>query len=169
MASDLADELAMTLKEEARPSEAWWTFCVLAEHLGALVVGELLQETLALEAGDGVLTRDGSRRRTPGGAFIVLAKKRLGKKKARHLPAEVAAKSGVPRKKFKPERAGAPAVDLETAPTDPAPPPVPSVAPVAPTQPSPAMAAPPAPRMVDPPKRGRPAVEVEIRRPRRPS
>lgn len=34
----------------------------------------LLTETLALEAGDGLLTRDGTRRRTPGGVFFELVK-----------------------------------------------------------------------------------------------
>ncbi|MCG3212291.1 MAG: hypothetical protein FOGNACKC_05939 [Anaerolineae bacterium] len=46
------------------------------------VIGEeraqaLLEETLKLEAGDGMLTEDGQRRRTPGGTFFKLAKERL--------------------------------------------------------------------------------------------
>lgn len=36
----------------------------------------LLKEVLTIEQGDGMLTLDGSRRRTPGGVFLLLAKQK---------------------------------------------------------------------------------------------
>jgi hypothetical protein len=44
--------------------------------LGAQEALTFLQETLALEAAGGLQTLDGSRRRTPGGAFIALVRER---------------------------------------------------------------------------------------------
>lgn len=45
--------------------------------LGVEAAHDLLQEVLAIEAAGGMLTADGSRRRTPGGVYHYLLKRRL--------------------------------------------------------------------------------------------
>lgn len=58
---------------------------LIARTLGREQVMALLKETLALENAGGVMLPDGSRRRTIGGVFFDLVKKRYGEK----LPREV--------------------------------------------------------------------------------
>src|SRR3712207_2973818 len=48
--------------------------CILM--LGEATVDELLRETEQIEQGDGLLTKDGTRRRTKGGVFLYLARER---------------------------------------------------------------------------------------------
>lgn len=48
--------------------------CILV--LGEATVDELLRETERIEQGDGLLTRDGTRRRTKGGVFLYVARGR---------------------------------------------------------------------------------------------
>lgn len=47
------------------------------KRLGGAMAVELLEQTLAIEKTGGMLTNDGSRRRTKGGVFFKLAKERL--------------------------------------------------------------------------------------------
>jgi phosphorylated adapter RNA export protein len=46
-------------------------------HLGIEPTMTLLHETVAIEDQGGLLTADGTRRRTPGGVFMMLVKKKL--------------------------------------------------------------------------------------------
>jgi hypothetical protein len=50
---------------------------LIVQHLGAEAALALLQETLAAEAQGGQMLPDGTRRRTPGGAYLFLAKGRI--------------------------------------------------------------------------------------------
>lgn len=50
---------------------------MVVKHMGADFARDTLRETLAVEASGGMLTADGSRRRTPGGVFFYLAKAKM--------------------------------------------------------------------------------------------
>jgi len=52
----------------------------IVERLGAKAVQAFLQETLEIEAQGGIMLCDGSRRRTPGGAFFYLVKGRISRR-----------------------------------------------------------------------------------------
>ena len=54
-------------------------------HLGPERCAAVLADTLTCEANGGLLTNDGSRRRTPGGVFIQLVGRQLGKRQRRQL------------------------------------------------------------------------------------
>jgi hypothetical protein len=49
----------------------------IVRRIGHVEAGALLDRTLAIEAAGGMLTSDGSRRRTPGGVFFALVKQHL--------------------------------------------------------------------------------------------
>ena len=49
----------------------------LYNHLGPDIIWDMIAETERIEAEGGMLFQDGSRRRTPGGVFLFLAKRRL--------------------------------------------------------------------------------------------
>jgi len=69
--------------------------------LGADRTAQVLQETLAYEAAGGMLTNDGTRRRTPGGTFFQLLRKHLTARQRYLLFHHVAARhqrSGLPRR-----------------------------------------------------------------------
>ncbi len=71
----LRDRLAEALGEtEATP--LWHLYRVVCE-LGGEAVVDLLRETLEVEQAGGMLTRDGSRKRTRGGVFFELAKRSM--------------------------------------------------------------------------------------------
>ena len=53
------------------------TLARVVTTLGVPEAQALLAETQAVEAGGGMLTADGSRRRTPGGVYLYLLKQRL--------------------------------------------------------------------------------------------
>lgn len=70
-----AQEIAAQLGEtDAKPLKQ---IASIIQHIGLEFAQNLLQETLAIEAGDGMLTQDGQRRRTPGGVFFYLARQRM--------------------------------------------------------------------------------------------
>lgn len=69
---DVAREIAVRLKEPNRG-----LIYAMVQRLGTRAALELLEEVEQAEAHGGVPTVDGSRRRTPGGAFIYFAKTRL--------------------------------------------------------------------------------------------
>src|SRR5262249_41296337 len=66
-------------------SNAWWQYVFVVAELGDDVARQLVQEVHAVEARGGMTTRDGSRRRTPGGVFFVLAYDRLGEKRTKQV------------------------------------------------------------------------------------
>ena len=57
----------------------------LLRTLGPARTIDLLTEALQVEAAGGILTKDGSRRRTPGGVFFQLVKERVTAKERRRL------------------------------------------------------------------------------------
>jgi hypothetical protein len=50
---------------------------LIVRHVGAEAALAFLQETVAVEAQGGMMLPDGSRRRTPGGVYLYLAKGRI--------------------------------------------------------------------------------------------
>jgi phosphorylated adapter RNA export protein len=71
------DTLAATLQEPKRPLLA-----AVLRVLGQARCGAILANTLTCEASGGMLTKDGTRRRTPGGVFFQLVRERATKKSA---------------------------------------------------------------------------------------
>ena len=55
----------------------------ILQHLGPERTTALLTETLHCEAAGGMLTADGSRRRTPGGVFFCLVKAQMSQAERR--------------------------------------------------------------------------------------
>jgi len=72
-----AQEIAQALGETAPAPMR--QIAQLLQVLGADLTRALLQEALQVETAGGLLTEDGSRRRTPGGIFFKLARGRLTK------------------------------------------------------------------------------------------
>jgi hypothetical protein len=70
--SELAHEIAAQLQEPRTDLIA-----EVIHHFGPEKTRELLNETLRIEEQGGLLVDDGSRRRTPGGVFLYLARGRL--------------------------------------------------------------------------------------------
>lgn len=71
----LAQKLAVTLGEtEEKPIIQ---LARAVDYLGPEKAQEYTQEAVTLAAGEGILTRDGSRKRTPGGTFFALVRQRL--------------------------------------------------------------------------------------------
>jgi hypothetical protein len=83
IAAAIADRLGET---EAGPRR---TIARIVQELGAERALALLQETLQIEAADGMLLPDGSRRRTPGGVFFSLVKERLAQAGEKQLVARL--------------------------------------------------------------------------------
>jgi hypothetical protein len=80
----VVEEIVRALEDDVAPgSRAWWQYLSVVAELGHEAAGQLVQEVAAVEAAGGMTTKDGSRRRTPGGIFFALAYERLGPKKAR--------------------------------------------------------------------------------------
>jgi hypothetical protein len=57
---------------------AYWRLHLIVRVLGAPRVVLLLKETLQVEQQGGLMVKNGSRRRTPGGVFFHLAKTKYG-------------------------------------------------------------------------------------------
>src|SRR5712691_8576932 len=74
------DTLAEVLQEPNRP-----LLTQVLRVLGPARTAALLTDTLTCEANGGMLTRDGTRRRTPGGVFFQLVKERATTKERRQL------------------------------------------------------------------------------------
>jgi hypothetical protein len=80
----VVDELTRALGDEVAPgSRAWWQYVSVVSELGAEGARQLVEEVRAVEAAGGMPTKDGSRRRTPGGVFFALAYERLGPKRTK--------------------------------------------------------------------------------------
>ncbi len=78
----LPDDLKATAADIARQLDETNPVAVeqielIVQHLGAEAALALLQETLAAEAQGGQMLPDGTRRRTPGGVYLYLAKGRI--------------------------------------------------------------------------------------------
>src|SRR5437660_1908616 len=74
------DTLAETLQEPNRP-----LLTQVLQMLGQDRCAALLADTLQCEANGGMLTKDGTRRRTPGGVFFQLVKERATPQERRRL------------------------------------------------------------------------------------
>ncbi len=74
----------------------------IVECLGAETALAFLQETLEVEADGGMMLRDGSRRRTPGGAFFYLVKGRISQRDRAAIWPHLAQPSGKKKQKAEP-------------------------------------------------------------------
>src|SRR5215468_2944632 len=74
------DTLAATLQEPKRPLLA-----TVLRVLGQERCAAILTDTLTCEANGGMLTKDGTRRRTPGGVFFQLVRERATPQERRRL------------------------------------------------------------------------------------
>jgi hypothetical protein len=74
----------------------------IVERLGAKAVQAFLRETLEIEAQGGIMLSDGSRRRTPGGAFFYLVKGRISRRDQAAIWPHLAGPSGQKRQKIEP-------------------------------------------------------------------
>src|SRR6516164_3621303 len=83
------DTLAATLQEPKRPLLA-----AVLRVLGQERCAAILADTLTCEASGGMLTKDGTRRRTPGGVFFQLVRERATPQERRRLFPWTAAPSG---------------------------------------------------------------------------
>jgi hypothetical protein len=82
-ASQIVAHIAQVLGEnEKRPVT---TISRITEHFGAAFAQQVLEETLQVESQGGLLLSDGSRRRTLGGVFFYLVRKRISKKDTFHI------------------------------------------------------------------------------------
>ncbi len=80
------EEIVQALGDEVVPeTRAWWQYHFVVTELGDAAVRQLVREVFDVEAAGGMTTQDGSRRRTKGGVFFVLAYERLGTKRARSV------------------------------------------------------------------------------------
>ena len=82
----VVEEIIRALGDTAAPeSRAWWQYLFVVNALGDDSVRQLVREVAAVEAAGGMTTQDGSRRRTPGGVFFVLAYEALGPKRTKSV------------------------------------------------------------------------------------
>jgi len=68
-----------------RSSSAWWQYLGAVTALGVEGARDLARLALVCEAEGGLLTNDKSRRRTPGGIFFVLFRRKMGVRRSRRL------------------------------------------------------------------------------------
>lgn len=79
-------EISRALDDDVAPeSMAWWQYLLVVTELGHGGARQLVREVEAVEAAGGMTTKDGSRRRTRGGVFFVLAYEQLGPKRAKSV------------------------------------------------------------------------------------
>jgi hypothetical protein len=74
----------------------------IVECLGAKAVRAFLRETLEIEAQGGIMLSDGSRRRTPGGAFFYLVKGRISRRDRAAIWPHLAGPAGQKKQKAEP-------------------------------------------------------------------
>jgi len=97
MRAALADDLVRALADDApRESPPWWSYYYVVKYLGGEVARQLAQNAVDVEARGGMTTFDGSRKRSLGGIFFVLAKRKLGPSRTTLLRQRVAFKTGIP-------------------------------------------------------------------------
>lgn len=79
-------EIVQALGDDVAPeSRAWWQYLLVLTELGPDRARHLVSEVSAVEAAGGMTIEDGSRRRTRGGVFFVLAYEQLGPKRTRSV------------------------------------------------------------------------------------
>jgi len=74
----------------------------IVKCLGAEVALAFLRETLEAEAEGGMMLRDGSRRRTPGGVFFYLVKGRISRRDRAAIWPHLAQPAGKKKQKVEP-------------------------------------------------------------------
>jgi hypothetical protein len=95
--AEVADELVRTLADDApRESEPWWSYYYVVKYLGGEQARQVVREAIDVEARGGMTTSDGTRKRTLGGVFFALVRKKLGKKTMLSVRQRVAWKTGIP-------------------------------------------------------------------------
>lgn len=114
--NELTENIATRLAEPNIP-----LLRIIIESVGLEQAQELLAQTLEIEAGDGLMLKDGSRRRTPGGVFMYLARSSMPNRLQRKIW-PIGRKNKVPGqttapsyKKAKPTPASIPALTWEEA------------------------------------------------------
>ena len=78
-----AEDIARQL-DETNP-EALDQIELIIQQVGVEKAQEFLRETLETEAGGGLMVRDGTRRRTPGGVYFYLARGKLSRQDRRSV------------------------------------------------------------------------------------
>lgn len=74
----VVDEIVHALGDDIpRKQLAWWEYFYVVAELGIERARELVQEAGAVQTQGGMLTKDGTRKRTLGGIFFFLAKEQL--------------------------------------------------------------------------------------------
>jgi len=82
----VVQEIIQALGDEvAAESDTWWQHVFVVNELGHDCARQLVRDAHAVETAGGMTTLDGSRRRTPGGVFFVLAYQRLGPRRAKSV------------------------------------------------------------------------------------
>jgi hypothetical protein len=82
----IIEEITRALGDEVVPeSDPWWQYAFVVSEVGEEGARQIVREVSALEAAGGMTTRDGSRRRSPGGVFFALAYEQLGPKRAKSV------------------------------------------------------------------------------------
>lgn len=84
--SDLSPELQEICKKLGETNEH--LISLLSEALGVEELTKICDNVLEIEKGEGMLTVDKTRRRTPGGVFLKLAEEKLGTEKFKSLVKE---------------------------------------------------------------------------------
>jgi len=92
------DTLAEALQEPNRP-----LLTQVLRILGQDCCAAILTDTLTCEANDGMLTKDGTRRRTPGGVFFQLVRERATPQERRRLFPHLAPQRGQGRPQRQPQ------------------------------------------------------------------
>jgi hypothetical protein len=93
----VADSLILALGDDVqRGSLSWWNYYYAGKFLGEEGAHQLVHDARAADASGGMIVGDGSRKRTLGGVFFRLAKKKFGRRKWDYMQWRSAIKAGVP-------------------------------------------------------------------------
>jgi hypothetical protein len=82
----VVEEIIRALGDDVLPeSQAWWQYALVTKELGDDIARQLVGDVHAVEAAGGMVTKDGTRRRTPGGVFFALAYQKIGDKRSKSV------------------------------------------------------------------------------------